>query len=181
VTARFAAHQSEKVTLTPPRKCEPDKRRGHPSNLVPWWCVGPRRRRRAYDEEQPVGSWYQSCGRRSKSVGREATWTQPDYRDESGALLYQVIRLKPKAVAKTIRIVLFPDLKPGGDVSDWLDADTQRADELVAHNAASMVPRSSEAAAWLHRGAREHAWRVACDVDDLSTPSYLDPRPGARA
>jgi AAA domain len=34
-------------------------------------------------------------------------------------------------VVKTIRIVLLPDLKLGGDVSDWLDADPQRADKLV--------------------------------------------------
>ncbi len=33
--------------------------------------------------------------------------------------------------AETVRIVLLPDLPPGGDVSDWLDADTRRADKLV--------------------------------------------------
>jgi hypothetical protein len=33
-----------------------------------------------------------------------------------------------------------------------------------------------EASAWLHRGACEDAWRAACDVDDLSIPSYLDRR-----
>jgi hypothetical protein len=35
-------------------------------------------------------------------------------------------------VAKTIRIVLLPDLKPGGDVSDWLDADPERDGEQLA-------------------------------------------------
>src|SRR6516225_2748292 len=34
-------------------------------------------------------------------------------------------------VATSIRVVLLPDLKPGGDVSDWLDADPQRAGRLV--------------------------------------------------
>ena len=33
--------------------------------------------------------------------------------------------------AKTIRIVLLPDLPDKGDVSDWLDADEQRAEKLV--------------------------------------------------
>jgi hypothetical protein len=37
-----------------------------------------------------------------------------------------------------------------------------------------------DASAWLHRGACEDAWRVACDVDDLTIPSYLDRRPGVR-
>jgi RecA-family ATPase len=35
------------------------------------------------------------------------------------------------SAAKTIRIVLLPDLPPGGDVSDWLDADPERAGKLV--------------------------------------------------
>jgi Protein of unknown function (DUF3631) len=35
--------------------------------------------------------------------------------------------------------------------------------------------------AWLHRGACEAAWRAARDGDDLTIPSYLDRRPGARA
>jgi putative DNA primase/helicase len=34
-------------------------------------------------------------------------------------------------IAKTIRIVLLPDLPPKGDVSDWLDADPQRENTLV--------------------------------------------------
>ena len=33
--------------------------------------------------------------------------------------------------AKTIRIVSLPDLADGGDVSDWLDADPHRADQLT--------------------------------------------------
>ena len=33
-----------------------------------------------------------------------------------------------------------------------------------------------DASAWLHRGACEDAWRAACDVDDLTIPSYLDRR-----
>src|SRR5262245_59150186 len=34
-------------------------------------------------------------------------------------------------VAATIRIIRFPDLPEGGDVSDWLDADPRRAEKLV--------------------------------------------------
>ena len=34
-------------------------------------------------------------------------------------------------MARSIRIVLLPDLRDGGDVSDWLDADPSRADQLV--------------------------------------------------
>jgi RecA-family ATPase len=33
--------------------------------------------------------------------------------------------------AKTLRVVLLPDLAEGGDVSDWLDADSRRAAKLV--------------------------------------------------
>jgi putative DNA primase/helicase len=35
------------------------------------------------------------------------------------------------SVAKSVRIILLPDLKHGGDVSDWLDADPNRAGKLV--------------------------------------------------
>jgi hypothetical protein len=35
------------------------------------------------------------------------------------------------SVAQTIRIVLLPDLPPGGDVSDWLDANPERHDKLA--------------------------------------------------
>ena len=35
------------------------------------------------------------------------------------------------SAAKTIRIVLLPDLLDGGDVSDWLDSDPHRADKFV--------------------------------------------------
>jgi hypothetical protein len=38
-----------------------------------------------------------------------------------------------------------------------------------------------DASAWLHRGACEDAWRAACDVGDLTIPSYLDRRGGAAA
>src|SRR4029453_10133392 len=34
-------------------------------------------------------------------------------------------------VAGMLRVVLLPDLAEGGDVSDWLDADSRRADKLV--------------------------------------------------
>jgi AAA domain/Toprim-like len=33
--------------------------------------------------------------------------------------------------AKTLRVVLLPNLAEGGDVSDWLDADPRRAEKLV--------------------------------------------------
>jgi RecA-family ATPase len=33
--------------------------------------------------------------------------------------------------AKTLRVVLLPDLAEGGDVSNWLDADSRRAEKLV--------------------------------------------------
>jgi hypothetical protein len=34
--------------------------------------------------------------------------------------------------------------------------------------------------AWLHRGLYEAAWVADCDADDLTIPSYLDRRSGAR-
>src|SRR5262249_6411012 len=34
-------------------------------------------------------------------------------------------------VAKTIRVVLLPNLPDGGDVSDWLDVDPRRTGQLV--------------------------------------------------
>jgi RecA-family ATPase len=33
--------------------------------------------------------------------------------------------------AKTVRVVLLPDLPPGGDISNWLDTDLRRAEKLV--------------------------------------------------
>ena len=46
---------------------------------------------------------------------------------------------------------------------------------------AEMEAYYGQASAWLHRGACEDAWRAACDVGDLTIPSYLDRRGGAAA
>jgi RecA-family ATPase len=48
-------------------------------------------------------------------------------------------------VAKSIRIVLLPDLPPKGDVSDWLDADPRRANKLtdICFDAPEWSPEST--------------------------------------
>ena len=51
--------------------------------------------------------------------------------DDTGRKKAQEAAKLLHGVAKTIRVVPLPDLKPGGDVSDWLNADPERADKLV--------------------------------------------------
>jgi RecA-family ATPase len=51
--------------------------------------------------------------------------------DRAGAKKALIAAQALHSVAKTIRIVLLPDLPDGGDVSDWLDSDPRRADKFV--------------------------------------------------
>jgi AAA domain len=51
--------------------------------------------------------------------------------DEPGRKKAIVAANQLHGVAKTIRVVLLPDLPAGGDVSDWLDADPRRGEKLA--------------------------------------------------
>jgi hypothetical protein len=73
------------------------------------------------------GKWTDDCAK--PLAGRDIIILQDN--DDAGAKKALTAAQALQGVAKTIRIVPLPDLKPGGDVSDWLDADPQRADKLV--------------------------------------------------
>ena len=78
------------------------------------------------------------------------------------------------SVAKTIRIVLLPDLPPGGDVSDWLDADPQRASKLDA--VCFDVPEWTPALTQGEEAAPPRAPRLLSSADfvrDFMPPDYL--------
>jgi DNA primase len=74
------------------------------------------------------GKWTDSCVR--ALAGRDIIVLQ----DNDGAGEKKALEAAQAlhSVAKTIRIVLLPGLKPGGDVSDWLDADPQRDGQMLA-------------------------------------------------
>lgn len=73
------------------------------------------------------GKWKDDCVK--ALAGRDIIILQDN--DEAGAKKALAAAQALHGVAKTIRIVLLSDLKPGGDVSDWLDADPENADKLV--------------------------------------------------
>ena len=73
------------------------------------------------------GKWTDSCVQ--ALAGRDIIVLQ----DNDGAGEKKALEAAQalRRAAKTIRIVLLPGLKPGGDVSDWLDADPERDGKLV--------------------------------------------------
>jgi calcineurin-like phosphoesterase family protein len=74
------------------------------------------------------GKWADSCVQ--ALAGRDIIVLQDN--DEAGEKKALAAAQALHGVAKTIRIVLPPDLPPGGDVSDWLDADPRRDGEMLA-------------------------------------------------
>jgi AAA domain len=75
-----------------------------------------------------VASWTDDCIK--ALAGRDIIILQDD--DQPGTKKALDAAQALHSVAKSIRIVLLPDLPPGGDVSDWLDADRQRDGEMLA-------------------------------------------------
>jgi 5S rRNA maturation endonuclease (ribonuclease M5) len=73
------------------------------------------------------GKWTEDCVK--SLAGRDIIILQDN--DDAGEKKALAAAQALHSVAKTIRIVLLPDLPPGGDVSDWLDADPERAGKLV--------------------------------------------------
>jgi RecA-family ATPase len=70
------------------------------------------------------------------------------------------------ATAKTIRVVSLPDLPNKGDVSDWLDADPRRAEELVdaCFDVAEWVPNHADT---------EHAHTTDEAADNAEPPPRI--------
>jgi hypothetical protein len=73
------------------------------------------------------GKWTDDCVK--PLAGRDIIILQDN--DDAGAKKALAAAQALRDVARTIRIVLLPDLKSGGDVSDWLDADPENASKLV--------------------------------------------------
>ena len=73
------------------------------------------------------GKWANDCHK--PLTGRDIIILQDN--DSAGAKRALQAAQVLHGIAKTIRIVLLPDLPPKGDVSDWLDADPERAGKLV--------------------------------------------------
>src|SRR5262249_36771310 len=74
-----------------------------------------------------AGKWIDDCI--TALAGRDLIILQDN--DEAGAKKASAAATALHGTAKTIRIVLLPDLPDKGDVSDWLDADERRAEKLV--------------------------------------------------
>jgi hypothetical protein len=103
------------------------------------------------------GKWTDSCVQ--ALTGRDIIILQDN--DDAGEKKALAAAQALHGVAKAIRIVLLPGLPPGGDVSDWLDADPQRDGEMLARicmDAPEWTPASSaiptEAAATALQSAR---------------------------
>lgn len=87
------------------------------------------------------GKWTDDCI--NPFAGRDIIVLQDN--DGAGEKKAHAAAQALQRIAKTIRVVLLPDLKPGGDVSDWLDADPQRAGTLadVCFDVPEWTPASS--------------------------------------
>jgi RecA-family ATPase len=72
------------------------------------------------------GKWTPDCVK--ALAGRDVLIMQDN--DEPGRKKAQRAASLLYGVANTVRVVLLPNLPPGGDVSDWLDADRRNADIL---------------------------------------------------
>jgi hypothetical protein len=90
------------------------------------------------------GSWTDECAR--ALAGRDVVILEDN--DEPGRKRALDAANVLHGIAKTIRIVKLPDLPYGKDVSDWLDADPARGDQLAAvcFDAPVWVPSAEEAA-----------------------------------
>jgi hypothetical protein len=73
------------------------------------------------------GKWTQDCV--NALAGRDCLILEDN--DETGRKKALEAATLLHGVAKTIRIVRLPDLAEGGDVSDWLDANSRNAEKLV--------------------------------------------------
>jgi hypothetical protein len=62
-------------------------------------------------------------------AGRDVVILQDN--DDAGYKKAHAVATALHGVAKTLRVVLLPDLPPSGDASDWLDADPRRAERFV--------------------------------------------------
>jgi hypothetical protein len=103
------------------------------------------------------GKWTEDCVK--ALAGRDIIILKDN--DDAGEKKALAAAQALHSAAKTIRIVLLPGLKPGGDVSDWLDADPQRDGEMLARicmDAPERTPPSStipaEAATTVLQSAR---------------------------
>jgi len=89
------------------------------------------------------GKWTDDCVK--PIAGRDVIILQNN--DDAGVKKALAAAQALHGVAKTIRVLLLPDTKSGGDVSDWLDADPQRDGEMLARicmDAPVWTPASSE-------------------------------------
>jgi RecA-family ATPase len=86
------------------------------------------------------GKWTDDCVK--PLAGRDIIILQDN--DDAGAKKALAAAQALHGVAKTIRVVVLPNLPDRGDVSDWLDADPQRANKLV--NVCFDVPEWTPAA-----------------------------------
>jgi len=89
------------------------------------------------------GKWTDDCVK--PLAGRDVIILQNN--DDAGVKKALAAAQALHGVAKTIRVLLLPDTKSGGDVSDWLDADPQRDGEMLARicmDAPVWTPASSE-------------------------------------
>ena len=86
------------------------------------------------------GKWTQVCADALK--GRDVVILQDS--DEAGRKRALEAAKQLHGKASTLRVVLLPDLPPGGDVSDWLDTDPRRAEKFseVCFDTPEWVPPS---------------------------------------
>jgi putative DNA primase/helicase len=101
------------------------------------------------------GKWTGDCAK--ALAGRDIIILQDN--DEPGAEKALASAHALHGFAKTIRIVLLPDLPDHGDVSNWLDADPQRADKFVetCFDAAVWTPGDRDQAGDDQHEAKAHS------------------------
>jgi RecA-family ATPase len=91
------------------------------------------------------GKWTQECV--AALAGRDVVILQDN--DGAGTEKATEAARLLHSIAKSVRVVLLPDLPDKGDVSDWLDADPHRASKLteVCFDVPEWMPRTADAKA----------------------------------
>jgi len=120
------------------------------------------------------GKWTEECVK--ALAGRDCIILQDN--DEAGAKKALAAAQALRSAAKTIRIVLLPDLPDGGDVSDWLDAHPRRHERLVdlCFDVPVWTPGPEVCVAEAMGGER-CAERCQVPKDCLATPLLMPPAP----
>jgi RecA-family ATPase len=118
-----------------------------------------------------AGKWTEECV--TALAGRDVIILEDN--DDAGRAKALAAAQALHGTAKTIRIVLLPDLPDNGDVSDWLDADPRRAAKLgdVCFDVGVWTPDDVAAKATSEAAAKDTGAEASTGSEPASEPPSL--------